>query len=220
MIGFAATLVVCAAAQETPTPEAPAPAAVVVPPVPRYRLDPARSVVAVIARNDTAAPAARLGRDVAVRAADFQGEVAWSTTDAKACLVDITVPIASLAVDTASSLVGGAWTAADVATTTENLRSSRLLDMTGFPTATFHAASCSGTSGRVKVTGALTVRGQSTPLTLWLDVRADEGSFSAKGSVTVTHASLGLPPWTMVGGAVRVADPLRIVVDVAGSPAG
>ena len=99
----------------------------------------------------------------------------------------------------------------------ENLRSSRQLDLIRFPVVTFHAEKCVGTTGKVKVTGDLSIHGVVKPVSVVLDVTQDGKQFSAKGSFKLTHADLGMDPFTSLMGSLRNSPDLVFVVDLVGS---
>lgn len=188
-----------------------------------YTLDPVKSWLYVVVRNDTSSLASRLGHDHAIRATEFTGKVTWDTTNAAACAVDLSFPVNALRPDPpgmrerAGLPADGAVSESQLATIRENFLGKGQLDAATFPTISYKAKTCEGTTGKVKVTGDLTIHGVTKPVSLTLDVKADPTSFAAGGSFTTTHTNFGMKPFTNLGGALRNKDELDFVLDLQGT---
>ncbi|MEZ4237636.1 MAG: YceI family protein [Myxococcota bacterium] len=202
---------------ETPA-EAPAPAPVT------YRLEPAKSWLYVVVYNDTSAMASRLGHDHGVRASTFDGKVVWNTADASACLVEINFPVSALVVDPggmrerAGLDPDGAVSDSSKETIKENMLGKKQLDGATHKEISFKATKCDGTSGKVKVTGDLTIHGVTKTVTMPMDVKVDGSSFVAGGAVTIKASDFGFNPFSNLAGALRNKDEMKLVVDVQGGP--
>jgi polyisoprenoid-binding protein YceI len=191
-----------------------------------YGLDAQKSWLYVVVLNDTSAMASRLGHDHGIRASTFDGSVVWDTADASACSVEITFPVTALVVDPAGMREragldpDGAVGDSAKSTIKDNMLGKRQLDGSNHPTASYKSRSCDGTTGKVEVTGDLTLRGVTKPVSLTMDVKASEASFSAAGSVTIKATDFGFDPFSNLAGALRNKDEMKLVIDVVGSPGG
>jgi polyisoprenoid-binding protein YceI len=189
-----------------------------------YTLDPVKSWLFVVVYNDPTALAARLGHDHAIRAMDFDGTVVWDPANLGACSVEISFPVTALSPDPPGMRVRagldpeGGVEAGALETIKENFLGKSQLDAASFPTISFQSTRCQAADGKVKVTGNLTIRGTTVPVTTLMDVKADGSSFAAAGSFTATHSSFGFRPFTNLAGALRNKDEMKFVVDVVGTP--
>lgn len=214
-----------AGAPTAPVEEA-APAAPPADPAPTgpfdYRLDPKKSWLFVVVYNDPAGLASKFGHDHGVRATDFDGRVTWDPADASKCDVSISFPVTALRADPpglrerAGLDADGAVSDGSLETIRNNFLGKGQLDASAFPTISYRSTRCEGTTGRVVVTGELTIHGVSKPVTVTLDVSADAQGFSAKGGFTATHTDFGFKPFSNLGGALKNKDELRFVIDVTG----
>lgn len=206
-----------AAAQEAPA--APAPAAPVT-----YTLQPANSWLYVVVYNDPTSIGSRFGHDHAIRATSFTGKVVWDLSNPGACKVDLSFPVTALVPDPpgmrerAGLAADGAVGASSLETIKTNLLSASQLDASAFPTISYKATKCEGTTGKVKVTGDLTIHGKSVPVTTTLDVTADAGRFTAAGSFTAAASQFGFSPFAAMAGALRNKDEMKFVLEVTGAP--
>ncbi len=211
-----------AAAEETEAAaeEPAAPAAV------RYTLDVASSFLAVVVYKDPNTLGAGMAHDHTVVASSFDGAVTWSTTDASLCDVKISFPVSALTVDpgNARSRVGidpgDSVSDGNKATIVSNFSGKGQLHVASFPTISFQSTSCTGTTGEVKVTGDLTIRGVSKEVAVTMDVSADDSGFSASGTFDSTHTDFGFNPFSAAFGALKNQNKLRFVVDMKGSASG
>jgi len=60
------------------------------------------------------------------------------------------------------------------------------------------------------VTAALTIRGRRQLVDFPVQLRVDEGRLVATGETTVSHAALGLEPFSVMGGALSVAEDIGV----------
>ncbi|MFT4621584.1 MAG: polyisoprenoid-binding protein YceI [Myxococcota bacterium] len=207
-----------AEAEAETEPAAPEPA-----PTVTYTLDPGRSFLAVTVFKDPNTIGAGLAHDHAIVASNFDGKVTWNVDDASVCDVSISFPVTALRVDpgNARSRVGidPDDTVGDggKGTITSNFLGKSQLDASSFPTIAFKSTSCSGTTGKVKVTGDMSIRGVAKTVTVTMDVSAVGTSFTAKGSFATTHGDFGFKPFSAGFGALKNQDKLAFVIDVAGS---
>lgn len=214
---------VAMAQDPAPAPAEPAPAPVSAPVT--YKLDPAKSWLYVVVYNDPSAMGSRFGHDHGIRASTFDGTVVWDTSNAAACKVEISFPVTALTPDPpgmrerAGLNPDGAVGEGSLKTIKDNLQGKSQLEASVFPTISYKATKCEGTTGKVKVTGDLSIHGVSKSVTVTMDVAADGSAFSAAGSFTALHSSFGFKPFSNLAGALRNKDEIKFVVDVKGAKA-
>jgi polyisoprenoid-binding protein YceI len=189
-----------------------------------YRLDPERSWVYVIVRNDPAGLASGFGHDHGIRAMDFTGTVIWDAADLSTCLVEISFPVTALEPDPpgmrerAHLDPGGAVEPDQLEKIKENFRGKSQLDAERHPTISYTATSCTpGANGTVSVTGALTVRGTTKTLTTQMVVTPTPTRFTARGSFVANATDFGFKPYSNFG-VLKNEDEMEFVVDVVGTP--
>lgn len=188
-----------------------------------YTLGPRGSDLYVVLRSDPEATLARLGHDHVIYASDWSGTVTWPMVDGAPCSVSIELPVAKLVVDPPglrgkAGLDENGIDDSDKEKMTRNMWGSSQIDAASFPKITYTATSCSGRTGPVKVTGNLSVRGKSQPVTLTMDVSATETGFSATGKFQSSHTAFGFKPYAASAFGPRNLDALTFVVRVQGSP--
>lgn len=204
-------------AQEPAAPAAPSAGPVT------YTLDATKSWLYVVVYNDPSGLASRLGHDHAIKATMFTGKVVWDTANPAACVVDISFPVDTLRPDPpgmrerAGLPADGAVGEGSLQTIRENFLGKSQLDAANYPTISYKAKTCDGTTGKVKVTGDLTIHGVTKPVTVTLDVKPDPTSFAAAGSFTTTVTNFGFKPFSNLGGALRNKDEIKFVIDVVGT---
>lgn len=211
-----------ALAQDAP-PAAEAPAAQEAAAPTTYTLKSDDSDLWVIIRNDTDALMSRFGHDHVIAASSFTGSVTWPAAGGDACKIDIAVPVTALVVDPPGSREAAGL---DDNTISDGKKKGLKKNMWGksqlfadsFPKVTFSATSCSGTSGKVKVKGTMSIRGKSVPVTVTMDVKADAGSFTASGRFKTSHTAFGFEPFSAMGGGLRNQDALEFRIAVKGTP--
>ena len=205
-------------AAEAPAEEAPAAAETVT-----YNLDPGSSFLAVTVYKDPNTLGSGLAHDHAIVASTFDGKVTWNVDDPSVCDVSISFPVTALTVDpgNARSRVGidPDDTVGDSGKgqIKNNFMGKSQLYADSFPKISFQSTSCSGTTGSVKVTGDLTIRGTAKRFTVTMDVSADGSSFSASGAFDATHDDFGFKPFTAGFGALKNQNKLKFVADLKGS---
>jgi len=86
-----------------------------------------------------------------------------------------------------------------------------VLDVEKFPTIEFKSTGIdAAASGGWDVTGQLTIRGVTKPITL--HVARSDGHY--RGSTTLKQTEFGIHPVTIAGGTVKVKDEIRIDFDI------
>ena len=151
-----------------------------------YTLDAKQGDVYVIVYKDPDTMGAGLSHDHAVRAYGWSGSVTWDPDNPGGCSVDVTVPVNKLIPDEDRSrkMAGfdNTLDAGDRDTIKEKMLGEDQLWGSKHPTISFKGSSCSGSGDSIKVSGKVTVRGKSKPVSVNMKVSADGSSLSAKGS--------------------------------------
>ena len=198
------------------------------PPQPEWLLSDAQLIIHI----GKTGRLARLGHNHLVSASDLQGSAWFDATNSLNAQVSLEVN--ALQVDNLDlrksfrEQPGGEWldiykstpTAKNIADTRKNMLGSRVLDAQHYPTlrvqavaadaaAEFEAANAGSLNASIEIT--LKAQRSNTPVTLhWQRLAA--GSIAWQARFEVTHQSLGLDPFSALGGALAVADLLRIEV--------
>jgi polyisoprenoid-binding protein YceI len=188
-----------------------------------YTVDGVASSLYVIIRNDTSAMMSGMGHDHVIVATQSSGSVTWDPSGSSPCKVAISVPTAGLHGDPAgfrdkAGLDDNTISASKMQDMESNMHGKHQLISKSFPVISFEAASCSGTTGAVSVTGAMSIRGVSKNFTIPMKVEVGPDRFHGTGSVTLTHADFGFQPFSALMGGLRNLDSLEFHVDVVGKP--
>jgi hypothetical protein len=176
-----------------------------------YRVVPGESDIRVLVFR--AGALGRLGHNHVVTAKDVSGRVHVGQTPADSNF-ELTVPVQSLAVDApeARSAEGSAFEGepdADArAATRANMLGPKLLDGENYAAVHVRSTGISGSFDDMTVTAELEIRGERHTVELPVAARISGDRLVAAGSIRLTHAELGLEPFTAGFGTVRVADEL------------
>lgn len=188
----------------------------------RLQVDPERTVVTVFVRR--AGPLARLGHDHVITSADEAGSVWLGSTPADSSF-ELTLPVERFDVDLAAArAAAGLEFAAPVpddarAGTRHNMLRAEVLDEEHFPTITLRSTASSGVWPQPIVRVAVTLKGVEREQEIAVAVERDADSLTARGELRLNQTDFGIVPFTVAGGAIRVADTLEIRFEiVAASP--
>ncbi|WP_309141744.1 YceI family protein [Streptomyces griseicoloratus] len=96
---------------------------------------------------------------------------------------------------------------ADKAQIERLLTSEALLDTGEHPTITFRSTSITGTPAEFEITGDLTIKGRTRPVTVH---GGSDGDGMVCGWATVTQSAFGIKPYSAFMGALKLADEVRI----------
>jgi len=122
------------------------------------------------------------------------------------------------------AIVAGSEPAGDVPKVEERMRGEEVLDVARYPEIVFASSSVAGEAigpgrCRLRVRGALEVKGRSFPVEIPLEVRRAGDTLEATGEVGLRLRELGIEP-PSVGGVVNVADPFRLSFDIVAHRTG
>lgn len=107
----------------------------------------------------------------------------------------------------------------------ENMRSSAVLDVAKFPTATYDVNSAQATGELSKgglptyhLQGNFTLHGTTQPLAITVQAEQVRGWLHIRGGFAINQSDYGIKPYTKALGAVGVADQLKIYGDLFVAP--
>jgi len=186
-----------------------------------YRIDGAASELRLLAYR--AGPLARLGHNHVILARGIAGEM-WVPADEAQATLALRVPVAALVVDdqAARAEEGEEFAVqpseADVEGTRRNLLGPAVLDAEHFPEIRIDGAAAGTPAGLVARVG-ITVRERTTPLEFPVGVTREGGALTLRGGVTLSQAALGMTPFSVALGALRVRDDVAVRFRLVARPA-
>jgi polyisoprenoid-binding protein YceI len=174
-----------------------------------YRIVPGESELRVLVfRSGTLAG---LGHNHVVSSSALSGTVTAGDT-AAASAVEILLPVASLVVDDPAVRAeeGSAFSAEtsekDVKGTRRNMLGPKLLRADQFDEIRIVAERIAGEFPNVDVEAAITIRGSRRVVRLPAAVERHDDTIMASGQAEISHAELGLSPFTAAFGTMRVGE--------------
>lgn len=177
------------------------------PDVQEFRIDTVHSRMMVHVRRSGIFSFAGHDHEVAVPAID--GTVTLDRTD-------VTASKLSLQFDaTAMKVTGIGEPAEDVPEVQRVMLSEQVLDVARHPTITFLSDNVavlqrSPNGMQLRITGQLTLRGATRPITLPVSVQISDDRLNATGKATVRQTNFGIRPVSAGAGTVKVKDEVEI----------
>ena len=92
-----------------------------------------------------------------------------------------------------------------------------LLNGANFPTIQIQSSAIEGSLPDVNIVTTITVIGTEQTVTFPATIEITDDSFVARGQLEITHAELGLAPFTAMGGALSVGDLLVLKYEISGT---
>lgn len=208
-------LAACQTAPVTPAAVAPTAAlpALPVPGAIHYALDAEKSDVRFLVYR--AGALASFGHDHVIQAKTLSGDV-YLAQDFRSSGFSLSLPVAGFAVDApeARAVEGPDFakqpTAADIAGTLKNMLGAGELDAEHFPEVQVRSVKFQGPEWGPDVTVRVELHGVSRDLTVPIAVARDEDSLTVTGAFDLKQSDFGLKPFSLLGGALAVADTLRV----------
>ncbi len=220
---LALTLAACGAAKLRPSAP-PGGAAPQRPSTPAdvYRIDPAHSELRVLVYR--AGPLASLGHDHVIVNRSIGGWVQFGGAAAAASF-SLSVPAAGFIVDDAAVRRDeGPQFAEEISDdaktgTLRNMLSPAVLDAGGFPAISIRSVAVTETRGAFEAKLSVNVAGHDSTLVVPFSLERSSGRLITSGALTLRQSELGLIPFSVFLGALRVQDEMRVkfnLVAVAG----
>lgn len=178
-----------------------------------YRIDSGQSELRLLVYR--AGAMAALGHNHVIVNHAVRGSATYAGTPDGASF-SLTVPVSEFAVDDAAARgEEGADFAQPVPDeakggTLKNMLSPALLDAAEFPEIVIESESVTESEGTPKAVVALKIAGHESKVTVPFEFSADAGRLMASGSFTVRQSALGLVPYSLFLGALRVQDEMRV----------
>jgi hypothetical protein len=169
-------------------------------------------------------PLAALGHNHVIVARGLEGSLHWHPDPAR-CSLTLRFPVEALSVD---EPVLRAAAGADFATTVDeaarsgtraNMLGPRLLDAQHYPQITLVSERVTGTATEPRIALRVYVAGHDAQLEVPAHVARDADGIRASGDLELRQTTLGLTPFAVMFGALRVADALQVHFDIRARPA-
>lgn len=186
---------------------------------PVYRIDSSRSLIQVYVYREGAL--AKMGHDHVVASREVRGYALLPAGLARA-RADFYFPVAALSMDE-PELRRSAGFASDItAEDIENtrLRMLRLLEADKHPFARIRAVRAAGTPPDLVLGVELTLHGVTRALNIPAKLTVEGGRFSIEGATDIRQTDYGITPFSVLGGALAVKDPLRVIFRIEGVRVG
>jgi polyisoprenoid-binding protein YceI len=178
-----------------------------------YHIDPQQSSILLKVYRD--GPLARFGHNHVIAVGDLSGVVyrqkEWSRSD-----FELTIPALQLMVDRPADRVlagadfPGELTPFAIAGTRENMLGPKLLAAEQYPDIKLSSVALSGELANLQLTVKVSIRGIETQILLPASVVLSDNSIIANGRTTLSQAQLGLNPYSVLGGGLRVRDTIDV----------
>jgi polyisoprenoid-binding protein YceI len=158
---------------------------------------------------------ARLGHNHVIATRDIDGSL-WLDPQTGRASVALGFEKTSLLVDDpALRAANGEDFATDVpadaiAATRDNMLGPRLLDAERYPRIEIRSIETVGTAPGITVQATVQVTDQAFPVTFDTDVEIEDRRITASGEQRLSHAELGLEPFSVMLGALRVQDVMEL----------
>lgn len=153
----------------------------------------------------------RLGHNHVISVAEPKGVVTVADDLSKSTF-ELSIPVADLVVDDPALRAGlgadfsSVPTADDIAGTRKNMLGDRVLKGDQFPSIKVMGVGPSGAGDSQTFAVTVQILGRSVPLTLPGTVTVGDGVVEASGQFDLDHADLGMQPFTVMLGALQVAE--------------
>jgi hypothetical protein len=189
---------------------APVPVAVTA----NWRLDADRSELSI--RAFRAGALAALGHNHVLLARGLEGRLVVPAAGYAGTRFELALPVAALVVDDADArrAAGEGFdtrpTAADIEGTRQHMLGARLLDALAYPTIEVRGVVGAAQGGALSAEAVVVVRGHEARVVVPLAVAPSGTALEARGAFRITHAELGLTPYSVAFGALSVAEEIEI----------
>jgi polyisoprenoid-binding protein YceI len=186
-----------------------------------FRVDPQRSHLAVRTHRDGIGSG--LAHDHVVEATEVSGRVEYDPGRPEASSITVETRSASLSVDgpTARRRLGveGDLSESQRADVAKAMRGPDQLDVARHPTIRFTSTRVVPEGdGRLRVTGALTLRGVTREVTFPATVGLEGNALRGRAILTFRQSSFGYRPYSALLGAIRNKDEVSLHVDLLATP--
>jgi hypothetical protein len=206
-----------------PGPATAAPRATVPAGAREYAIDPDASVVTMLVRRG--GKLSTFGHVHVVTSADETGRV-WFGTTPDLSGFEVRVPVDAFVVDEpAARAAAGPEFAAKVpddarASTRRNMLGPDVLDAARYPEIVVGSAGPLPNAAPSQVAARIVVRGAMVEREVPVTARVNADSVTAHGNFAILQSELGIEPFSIMGGAIAVADEVEVRFDIVARPVG
>src|SRR5262245_56452372 len=162
----------------------------------------------------------RFGHNHTVAAGDLSGNVIVNGDDLAKSQLELQFSVGKLVVDDPKlrSTLGEEFSSVpkedDIAGTKRNMLSDRVLDGEKYPQIRITGTGPMMASGMQELAVKVEMLGRVIDLKVPTEVMIDGGQLRAKGEFELTHADLGMQPFTALAGALQVGEKMSFTYDV------
>ena len=177
-----------------------------------YSVDPAASDIHWLVYK--AGAFARLGHNHVISVGELTGRVTVNADDLASSTFELEIPVAALVVDDPELRRGlgdefsSVPSADDIAGTRKNMLSDRVLDGEHFATLRVSGVGPKGVAGEQTMNIKVHLLGRTVDLMVPTNVTIDGNRLEAAGEFMLTHADLGMKPFSVMAGALQVGEQL------------
>jgi polyisoprenoid-binding protein YceI len=178
----------------------------------RFRVDAAASQMRFYLHAD--GPLARVGHSHLISARGIEGDV-WLQPRPERSSCELRLPVAEFVVDDPAerAAAGNEYAepldAADRDGTRTHMLGERQLDATHYPMIALRCLRLTPAPGGMSLELAVTLRGRAAQLTVPLRWERQDETLRASGEFSFRQSELGLEPYSLLLGALRVADEIH-----------
>ena len=162
---------------------------------------------------------ARFGHNHVISVAKLTGDV-YVAPKLSESHFEMEIPVTSLVVDNPAlrAKEGKDFerqpTQKDIDGTRHNMLSEKVLNAARYPTLKITGTGPTGAPGSEKLHLRIDILGKSVQLTVPTDVRMNGDTLEASGEFELTHETLGMKPFSIMGGGLRVAEKMKFAYRV------
>lgn len=175
----------------------------------RYAIDPISSSITLRVYRD--GPLARFGHNHVIAITQIQGAV-YREADIAQSDVELSFPVTSMLVDSpddrakAGADFPGALSEDAIAGTRANMLGPQLLAAAQYPNITLRSVAISGQWPDMQIIAEVSLRKFTSQIVVPVRMSEVNNSLLADGSIKLSQVQLGLTPYSVLGGGLRVAD--------------
>ncbi len=175
----------------------------------RYTIDPANSSIILRAYRD--GPLARYGHNHVIAIRQLQG-VVYREADMTQSEVEMRFPVNSMRVDSpddrasAGPDFSGVLAPEAIAGTRANMLGPQLLAAAQYPEVALRSIAVSGQWPELQLIVEVNIRQLTSRIVLPVRMSETDDLLIAEGSVRLSQVRLGLTPYSVLGGGLRIAD--------------
>ncbi|MFT3929499.1 MAG: YceI family protein [Spongiibacteraceae bacterium] len=175
----------------------------------RYAIDPINSSITLRVYRD--GPLARFGHNHTIAITQIQG-VVYREADLAQSEVELSFPVAEMIIDSpddrakAGPDFPGVISAEAIAGTRANMLGPQLLAAAQYPTIALRTVSVSGQWPELKLIVEISLRKFTSQIVLPVHISETNDSLIADGEIALSQVQLGLTPYSVLGGGLRVSD--------------